>query len=967
MWGPIIAAVAGAGANKLFSSKGGGNDETSSRTPQFYPGFDRLANPLIGGTLGSYNRPYQEYPDETVAPLNDDQYTGIAALRAAYEDPTSRGRYDDIARRFSAAASRQAAPGTSSAIQARMNPYQDLVIDRALARMNTEDQTSMRNLRAANAGRNKFGSGAALSEATLAGAQDQNRGDAITRLLQSGFGNAQSQFNTDNEMANRTAGENRLALGNAASAVGQGDSANLAKIQALIGGGGMEQGNTQQYMTDRYNRWNQGQGYGDEQNRKAASILFASPQGSTQTSPGPSAFGQGAGLGLAAYGLATRNGKNPFDFSWPSSAGNYGDFPGGNPSGMWANGGIARFANGGGGNYADLAPPTGDDPVDIDSILRMLRAARQSQPGRAYGPNLPTPFEKVLALLTSPTSWKPPALGRTEAEAVSGVVPEGGAPQGDKRELIKTLVKGVGIPIPSAPGAMPTDVAGSGFGQDEGELPSRFSGYDNEEPSAQTPAARPGPPAQLPSALPAQDDAADTGDTGDYDPWAPFPPDRAAGTEKRERLAEIIQDLAGRGRALRSEVPPDASAAALPEVDVPERMPARALGDIAGGGGEAPPPVPPSADMLMGADKSSTGSRYQEIIDELLKRQDPKSDLSHMLMKAGAAMMASKSRTALGAAGEGLGAALDESTKLGEKDMDRRLKAAGLLGTLDSKQQALMQRASEAAQRAQASQSRLESAERMSAIGTGTKQAAIDAKIQYEKDRNEARYYETLVRAATANRATDQKREAATGRNANQARKISLAAGVPDKNGNLTLPDGSGGWSVQKDEDGTPIKYHETKAAKTPSNLKEVANSLVEAEGLPPGTTPTPAHFEQARQIITRQSDFMIRYYTERAAALQLPGGATAASLARLDAAAPPAVPARVPPPAVAAPGAPPRVPGAPPRVPPPAVAAPAAGSSRGTPIRGISSDAEFNKLPKGTWFVNPIDGKILQKKTDPE
>ena len=842
----VIAAIAGAGANKLFSSKGGGNDQTTTQTPQFYPGFDRLANPLIGGTLGTYNRPYQEYPDETVAPLNDDQYTGIAALRAAYEDPTSRGRYDDIARRFSAAASRQAAPGTSSAIQARMSPYQDLVIDRALARMNTEDQTSMRNLRAANAGRNKFGSGAALSEATLAGAQDQNRGDAITRLLQSGFGNAQSQFNTDNEMANRTADQNRLALGNAASAVGQGDSANLAKIQALIGGGGMEQGNTQQYITDRYNRWNQGQNYGDEQNRKAASILFASPQGSTQTSPGPSAFGQGAGLGLAAYGLATRNGKNPFDFlsNNPNVSSQF-------PEGMWANGGIARFADGGG---------KWDDPA---------AAARRAK------------ISAVISDLLN--NLRPPGVSLQGMGAVAD--------------------RGAGI-------ASREDMA----------PPYPEEQYDPGP-------AKVGPEAQLPPTS-----------------------DRAAGTESREKLAEIIQDLAGRGRVMPSEAAPDASAAALPEVVVPERGPARALNEIVGAGGEAPPPVPPSADMLIGADKSSTGSRYQEIIDELLKRQDPKSDLSHMLMKAGAAMMASKSRTALGAAGEGLGAALDESTKLGEKDMDRRLKAAGLLGTLDSKQQALMQRASEAAQRAQASQSRLESAERNFTLNIGSRQAAIDAKIQYESDRNEARRLDTLVRAATADRATDQKRDAASDKNAIAQRKAAESEWKVDERGYLMRPDGDGLFKYATGPDGGKVKGNKVSStgSKALPNAQQLAQVLADEESGSPGGAVSAAHWVRAREILTAPNTFMAQYYIEKIGQGGLPGKTGTEARDRMNAARPP--------PPVAQAGAP-----------PPPAAAPAAGSSRDTPIRGISTDAEFNKLPKGPWFVNPIDGKILQKKTGRE
>ena len=163
-------------------------------------------------------------------------------------------------------------------------------------------------------------------------------------------------------------------------------------------------------------------------------------------------------------------------------------------------------------------------------------------------------------------------------------------------------------------------------------------------------------------------------------------------------------------------------------------------------------------------------------------------------------------------------------------------------------------------------------------------------------------------------------------------------------------PDGDGLFKYATGPDGGKVKGNKVSStgSKALPNAQQLAQVLADEESGSPGGAVSAAHWVRAREILTAPNTFMAQYYIEKIGQGGLPGKTGTEARDRMNAARPP--------PPVAQAGAP-----------PPPAAAPAAGSSRDTPIRGISTDAEFNKLPKGTWFVNPIDGKILQKKTGRE
>jgi hypothetical protein len=279
---------------------GGKNQTQTSQSGQTYTpaGLSGLQD-IWGRIQQATSQPYTPYGGELVAPVNAQQQTGISNINAAY------GTAQPYINQAAGYAAQGAAPISSSAIQGYQNPYTQQVIDATQAQFNNSNAAQQSQLTGNAALRGALGGDrVGVAQAELAKQQNLTQNPVIANLYSNSYNNALSAAQAD-----RTAqGQAAYTFGNLGTTA---QNAALQGAQAQIGAGSLQQQTQQAGDTANYQQFLQQQAYPYQNAQFLASLglpvlsgMGGSQSGTqTTTQPGPSIFGQIAGLGLSGLSL----------------------------------------------------------------------------------------------------------------------------------------------------------------------------------------------------------------------------------------------------------------------------------------------------------------------------------------------------------------------------------------------------------------------------------------------------------------------------------------------------------------------------------------------------------------------------------------------------------------------------------------------------------------------------------------
>lgn len=295
-----------------MSSGGGGGNGTTR-----YEWNDTMA-PYWGGLLQNAGQqaqtPYSQYGGERVAGFNGNQNDAFGAVRNYVADPsgflygrgvdqfygTLEGDYLSGDKANPYANQKNDYEGNSPQFETMLDAGSN-DIAKAYQTGTAADTTRMFNLAGAFGGsahENAVANNEAALGKTLTNYETQMRNDQFNRSA--GLQDARlTRGNADYE-AER---QRQMTAGNASQAD---QGLTLDRYNALLGVGGMQQGQQQRYDDVGYGNWQDQNNYGKNQASWLASILSAAQGGlppSQITSQGGNNLATGLGGALAAYGL----------------------------------------------------------------------------------------------------------------------------------------------------------------------------------------------------------------------------------------------------------------------------------------------------------------------------------------------------------------------------------------------------------------------------------------------------------------------------------------------------------------------------------------------------------------------------------------------------------------------------------------------------------------------------------------
>ena len=281
--------------------------------------------------------PYQTYPGQQIAPLNDTQnqaFQGITALPNQTAQPlaqagqnlTAAGNY---AQNFNYDPSTFTSQNfDASAANQYMSPYISNVVDaqNQLAQRQFNEGQSARDFQAKQMGAFSNSDGRQIGNQLAARDINQQEAASTANLLNTGYTNAQGQFNADQQrsLAAQQLGEQSnqfgataglqaglLGLQSGAAQAGLANTANTigsAQQNALLGVGTLQQQNTQNQLTNAYTNFQNQVNYPNQQLQLYSSLLRGVPvtanQNVTTTAAPPSPISNLLGLGIGGLGLS---------------------------------------------------------------------------------------------------------------------------------------------------------------------------------------------------------------------------------------------------------------------------------------------------------------------------------------------------------------------------------------------------------------------------------------------------------------------------------------------------------------------------------------------------------------------------------------------------------------------------------------------------------------------------------------
>jgi len=285
---------------------GGGGQTSTSTTTQNVPKFvTKGGTAAVNAGIGELDTPFPPFTAPRFAQFNPDELAAFQGTRESFGgfDPFSQAAQSQIP----FAAQRFTDPGV---LEQYTNPFQRGVTDVAIGELERRDlfQKQQRDSSAVSAG--AFGgSRQAIVEGEAQRNLSRNIADTSMAGGLAGFQEARSQFGLDRN--------NAMNVINSILGIGGQD---VAQRRTDIGGlgmiGGDQRGLQQQQLDFAYNQFIQERDFEMMRAQQLGSIVGGVPIGqtatTTQTQPGPSAFSQIAGLGLAGLGAASGLGWTPF-------------------------------------------------------------------------------------------------------------------------------------------------------------------------------------------------------------------------------------------------------------------------------------------------------------------------------------------------------------------------------------------------------------------------------------------------------------------------------------------------------------------------------------------------------------------------------------------------------------------------------------------------------------------------------
>ena len=271
------------------------NTSSQSYTPAGLEGLQDIWSKLQSAA----SQPYQAYTGQMVAGLTPEQQAGIANVNQA---GTSAQPYLTNALNTAQAASQ---PISQNAINSYMSPYTQQVVDATRANFNETNAQDLNRVKGNAIAQGALGGNRrGVAEAETIRQQKLAQDPVIANLYQQGYGQALGAAQADRSAAQAGAG----MTGNLANAL---QTSGIQGGMAQIGAGGVAQQNQQQNLTNAYNQFMQQQSFPYQQAQFLASLgvpTLSAQGGSTigsgsQTSPGPSPWGQIAGLGATALSM----------------------------------------------------------------------------------------------------------------------------------------------------------------------------------------------------------------------------------------------------------------------------------------------------------------------------------------------------------------------------------------------------------------------------------------------------------------------------------------------------------------------------------------------------------------------------------------------------------------------------------------------------------------------------------------
>lgn len=303
-------------------------------TPDQLAAFQTISN--AQGTAQPYINQANNYLAASTQPFNlptmsNDQVLGYGNQAAGLFQGASQGVYGQL-------------PQYSQAnVNQYYNPYQNDVINSSLALINNQNAQQLQQQKGNQIASGAFGGDrAAVQDALLGGQQALAANSTIANLENQGFGQAQQQFNTQQNLAASTLtadqqrmlaagqgfgglfqGEQQYGLGSQqaqawlnsnagyqSGALGsEAQNSALSGASALLQSGALQQQQNQANLNVPYYQFLQQQAYPFQTTQYLANIALGTGAGaggtSTTTSPGPSTLSQIGGLGLTGLSAAS--------------------------------------------------------------------------------------------------------------------------------------------------------------------------------------------------------------------------------------------------------------------------------------------------------------------------------------------------------------------------------------------------------------------------------------------------------------------------------------------------------------------------------------------------------------------------------------------------------------------------------------------------------------------------------------
>ena len=298
------------------SSGSSQNTVTSNTQPPQQ--FEDALTSALGTAQAVGQTPYSNYPGQLQAPFAPQQQEafGLVGSTPGISAPYINAAAQDI----NAATTpiwnnvQQYSP---QSIQSYYNPYVQNVVQATQAQFNNQNAQQQNQLAGNAASQGALGgSREGVAQGVLAGQQQLAQAPVIAGLENTGFGQAQQEFNQQqgaqiganeaNAWLNSQAGFGMANLGNQAL------NSTLTSANALAGAGATQQAQAQQGLNIPYEQWIAQQSYPFQtagwESGLTGQLSNAAGGTASTTSPGPDPFSQIAGLGLGATGVVGATG-----------------------------------------------------------------------------------------------------------------------------------------------------------------------------------------------------------------------------------------------------------------------------------------------------------------------------------------------------------------------------------------------------------------------------------------------------------------------------------------------------------------------------------------------------------------------------------------------------------------------------------------------------------------------------------